>query len=494
MKSIFSLCSLLSLLVVIFVVSEGGAAPRYDLTYEDFDVSGDGGHVTTGTVPTDSSGRMINPKKLVIADSRSWKVNHGIRVQRAGEFLLVHDANSGWVRVHPESGVKHEIDGVRKFVRCGIGAATTDERVDLCAIRFRNTMKFAHFDELHFWIKTSVSIGYGDLVIVLEDRNNGRVAKGRLEIPSTTSGRWIEVFLQIQGKREPNPEAGEDWGINKVSGLRLQCQRRCQNLEVSMDDFELVQDLVTNVHGIFPGPGSEATLQLNMEASRPVQNAVIFHDDTVAVQDWLNKAIPRGAYLFAPPGVYYISGTLGLHGQTRLTCSGPGSTVFKNTGRSRHGPKNMFLTVDDSVSSDITIEFCGFDANGWNKEDFFSFIFIQGVKDIAARNIRIQHNTLFDSRSPGADGCDQGQDACVTLQRQYIVVYNNVDEVWIEHNHLSGGGRIKAGEPGRNIFIRHNILDLVNDNAITIVDINKDEGCATRCVTRKCRNHRQCDL
>ena len=95
---------------------------------------------------------------------------------------------------------------------------------------------------------------------------------------------------------------------------------------------------------------------------------------------------------------------------------------------------------------------------------------IYGIKgDKEAENIYIYGNKIYDSKSPGIEGCDQNQDKCATRQRHYILV-KNVKDLWIENNHLSGGGRIKAGGPGQNIYIRDNIIDFVNDNGITIVD------------------------
>ena len=54
-------------------------------------------------------------------------------------------------------------------------------------------------------------------------------------------------------------------------------------------------------------------------------------------------------------------------------------------------------------------------------------------------------------------------------QRQYIAILNTED-VLVENNHLSEGGRIKVGRPGRRIVIRNNTLHNINDNGITVVD------------------------
>ncbi len=78
---------------------------------------------------------------------------------------------------------------------------------------------------------------------------------------------------------------------------------------------------------------------------------------------------------------------------------------------------------------------------------------------------------LVKRRVSRQTNCDFGHEACVTRQRHHILV-RKVDGVWIEHNQMSGGGRIKTGGAGlgRNMHIRHNALDFVNDNRITIVD------------------------
>jgi hypothetical protein len=45
----------------------------------------------------------------------------------------------------------------------------------------------------------------------------------------------------------------------------------------------------------------------------------------------------------------------------------------------------------------------------------------------------------------------------------------NCEQCWVSENHLSEGGRIKVGRPGRRVVIRDNVLEHVNDNAITVV-------------------------
>jgi hypothetical protein len=255
-----------------------------------------------------------------------------------------------------------------------------------------------------------------------------------------------------------------------------------------MDDFVLVQDLVAQVTALDRVPGGGTTLTLDTAAGRSVSNETVYHDDTVAVLSWLREAEGGGATLFAPPGVYYIntiqlppvgrpegSFSLPVYNDTHLRCANPRETVFKNTGGSRNGPKGMFRAAA-AAPANIVIEDCGFDSNGWNLEDFLSVITIKpqipppGEEMEVARNIQIRGNDFFDSALPGLQGCDFNRQ-CVTRQRQYVLV-QRVDEVWIEGNRLSGGGRIKTGSGGlgRRMYIRNNVLDFVNDNGITIVD------------------------
>ena len=75
-------------------------------------------------------------------------------------------------------------------------------------------------------------------------------------------------------------------------------------------------------------------------------------------------------------------------------------------------------------------------------------------------------NRIFDSTGVECAGRD--------CQRQYLVALN-VQDVLIENNHFSHGGRIKVGRPGKRIVIRNNQLDFVNDNGITVVG-DKDVG------------------
>jgi hypothetical protein len=62
-----------------------------------------------------------------------------------------------------------------------------------------------------------------------------------------------------------------------------------------------------------------------------------------------------------------------------------------------------------------------------------------------------------------------------SAQRQYVALLNCRDCV-VTGNHLTEGGRIKVGRPGRNIRIRSNVVENANDNAITVADINDGQS------------------
>jgi hypothetical protein len=171
--------------------------------------------------------------------------------------------------------------------------------------------------------------------------------------------------------------------------IALQCLSACDGISVHLDDFRLVKDLVARVDAIKLVPDGRAIFQLNRVAGRTVAGEVIYHDDTVAVRTWLQAAErPGGATLFAPSGVYYInrielpavggaegSYSLPLYNDTLLSCAGASKTTFKNTGGSATGPGVMFRSVAPAPTN-IAIESCGFDWNGWNLQDYLTVIMI----------------------------------------------------------------------------------------------------------------------
>lgn len=173
-------------------------------------------------------------------------------------------------------------------------------------------------------------------------------------------------------------------------------------------------------------------------------------DDTACLQRWLDMAMAQGQELYAPAGVYLYSDAVTLHSGSRIRCAGAGATIFKSVAQSH------FLKAEGHIR-DIMIEDCGFDVNG-NLNPFLSVIRVAGRP--VAQNIQVRGNRIFDSAIPGRMSPEQ---------RQYILLID-CESCWIEHNWLSEGGRIKVGRPGRRLIIENNILEHVNDNAITVVD------------------------
>ena len=176
--------------------------------------------------------------------------------------------------------------------------------------------------------------------------------------------------------------------------------------------------------------------------------------DTVALQKWAASINDGGGDLFLPEGTYIYNDTVKIHSNTHLTCADADSSVFKNDSTVQG-----FLDFAATTTSNVTVENCGFDANGYNVEDFQYFLL--GVSG-THQNIQIRNNHMFDSDFPGEE---------VVKQRQYIVLIGCY-QCWVEDNYLEGGGRIKIGRPGSYIYVRGNILDFINDNGITFVEIN----------------------
>lgn len=452
-----------------------------------FKASGQGDVTTTGAIAEGAT-------TLSIADAATWRVGHGIRVRRAGDDALVHTADAGWTLppgAPVGAAVMHDAADKKEgaaSVQCSFTGTPPDTDgdgtpgpVDLCEVDLGGPPTSLAFDELRFWIKSHVATHEGDLRLrILGD---DRIPTFDLDIPALAADTWTQVFVELKRKRRIGVVQ-----VNAGQFVALRCTDRCDGIVVHLDDFVLVQDLVRQVMALDRVPGGGATLTLDRPAGRTVSNETVYHDDTVAVLNWLRAAEGGGATLFAPPGVYYIntiqlppvgglegSFSLPLYNDTRLRCAHPRKTIFKNTGGSRNGPKGMFRAAA-AAPANIIVENCGFDSNGWNLEDFLAVITIKpqlpppGEEMGVVRNIRIRGNNFFDSASPGIQGCDFDRQ-CVTRQRQYILV-QRVDGVWIEANRLSGGGRIKTGSGGlgRHMYIRNNVLNFVNDNGITIVD------------------------
>jgi hypothetical protein len=466
-----------------------------------FNASGCGNVTTTGSM-------VKGEASLSVANAATWQTGHGIRVHRAGDDFLVHNADSDWV-LPPDApggtGVVHDVaDKIEgdASVRCSYDADGDDaaDPVSLCEVDLGGPIAMG-FDELRFWIKSSEATSADRLrirILRIDDPLNpydcaapilhGRCPTFELDIPPLDANTWSEVYVELK-RKTGNGLVDHFSGGHRI--VALDCREQCDGIVIHLDDIWLLKDLVAAVVEIQEMPGGRATFQLNRAAGRTVPDETVYHDDTVAVRTWLQEADrPGGAALFAPAGVYYInqvdlfgvggaegSYSLPLYNDTHLRCAGQTITTFKNTGRSATGPAAMFRAAAPAPAN-IVIENCGFDWNGWNSQDFASMVIItpHTEPEAATQNIYIRRNKFFDSNLPGIEGCDFGQDECATRQRHHILV-QRVDGVWIEHNLMSGGGRIKAGGAGlgRNMYIRHNVLDLVNDNGITIVEYNLAE-------------------
>ena len=177
-------------------------------------------------------------------------------------------------------------------------------------------------------------------------------------------------------------------------------------------------------------------------------------DDSACIRRWLKKAEKTGRKdLYVPSGTYLYRSSFVLPSGVHIRCAGP-ETVFKNNG----GPGNFIFNDTDTVE-DVIIENCGFDVNG-GTADFLTIIGVNPQSSVVApsRNIHIRGNRMYDSAISGMPSAQQ---------RQYILL-SPCDKCWIENNHLSEGGRIKVGRPGNQIFIKNNVLENVNDNAITV--------------------------
>jgi hypothetical protein len=194
-------------------------------------------------------------------------------------------------------------------------------------------------------------------------------------------------------------------------------------------------------------------------------------DCTSAIQRWIDDGRAQGRHLYVSPGTYLYGSTRRLYDRTQIRCADPATTVFKNTNE-----QQAYFIASENFGSgsppytDMRVENCGFDMNA-AQANFASTIVIRGGSDPArwARNITIRGNRVFDSTQPGQMYVERDR------QRQYILVLAAQD-VLIEGNRLSEGGRIKAGRPGSRIVVRNNTLHNINDNAITVVNFGDYTG------------------
>lgn len=181
-------------------------------------------------------------------------------------------------------------------------------------------------------------------------------------------------------------------------------------------------------------------------------------DHTECISAWIDagRQAPDRT-LRGSPGAYFYRDPIVPYSGMHLECAGADQTTFRNIGGASKG---IFLKAASPVN-DVRIEKCGFDVNG-STVDFLAIIDISPDDAAPSSNIRVRKNRMYDSAIPG------GMSAA---QRQYILLIN-CNNCQVEENHLTEGGRIKVGRPGRQITIRKNIVEHANDNAITVADID----------------------
>lgn len=459
------------------------------LSYPLFCASGDGDAVEIGTYDRETR----SGKRILVPDGATWRRGHGVRIEQAGAARKLSVATLSPDR---DSGAK-----------CQLKGQSTSTNVELCVATLKAPTSFEGHDELLLRIRTDKPAARGDLQIILMDEDDGFAEKGVLDVPALKAGDWQWAGAGIQGltERRYGQIVG---GLERVIGFKLICRRNCVDRQVQLAEPQLSLDHVTKVSKVDRLEGGGAALTLEAMPRRRVDGSKVFHDDTAAVRAWLDVARRKGgARLTAPPGVYYLSNDAGfandlrLFKDTAIACAGPDETVFRNSGKAQTGRARMFrsrVSEKDDIGlypelepDNISVRDCGFDLNGWNARDFLTVFTIYGdtQTQVFADNIRFENNYFYDSRSPGRYGCDLDQDFCRILQRQFIVVLV-ANDVVIANNRMRDGGRIKVGQPGNNIEVYGNTLDLVNDNGITFVDFQRDE-CRRigRCVTQNIRIH-----
>lgn len=157
-------------LLLLFLVS---CAPTFNLLDPQFNSSGEGDKTIVGLIEEGnnhlfiaSSMTRVDERTVLVDGSEgrtTWKVGHGIRVRRAGEDALVHNADSGWTlppgapagaSVSHDSRVKKEGEA---SVRCSFTGTRPDTDgdgtpgpLDLCETDLGETTSFPS-DELRFW-------------------------------------------------------------------------------------------------------------------------------------------------------------------------------------------------------------------------------------------------------------------------------------------------------------------------------------------------------
>jgi hypothetical protein len=185
-------------------------------------------------------------------------------------------------------------------------------------------------------------------------------------------------------------------------------------------------------------------------------------DDSSCMGTWINDAKIQGKHLYVSAGTYIYSRSRTLFNGVHLKCSSPEQVIFKNINNvGTFFAMSANFSVTGEPWQDISIENCGFDMNG-TTANFASVVFISASTSTPARFITIRGNRVFDSTQLGSMYTARDR------QRQYLVLLN-VQDVLVEQNHFSEGGRIKVGRPGSRVVIRDNTLHNINDNGITVV-------------------------
>ncbi len=420
--------------------------------------------------------------------------------------------------MHPAGKIIYQPDGLPasgppETVRESRMQARDSCRLDVSALTEGDdpSLKLGDRDALRVWLKSPVQTwkpGELQLQLLIDGQMSTiGLSKATLRLPDTvTAGSWQAVEFAIQGEETCNRQNRGDCGptvfernlqdvqaIGVVCVNSLKCPSSGSTTELKIGAIEAVTDVIRTVVEIVP---TERTIILNESPRHAVEDTEAYHSNKRAIQEWLNR-FPRDgagesrevAELYVPPGTYIMAqnvndGFLAIPNHTHIHCA-PG-VIFKNSGRSRTGLSKMFTHIPKFTrtvaATDILIDGCAFDANGWNPVDFFDILAFGGTQSNPANNITVTRNHFFDSQIPSNDpnhyrlaGCFQGQDACTTLQRHYINI-SRADGVRVTDNTLEGGGRIKVGGPGRNILIARNSIGFVNDNAITVVDQRKPGG------------------
>jgi hypothetical protein len=186
-------------------------------------------------------------------------------------------------------------------------------------------------------------------------------------------------------------------------------------------------------------------------------------DDTICIGRWLKDARTQGKHLYVSPGTYLYGQGQAIFNGFHLQCASPTRTVFKAINNAG----NLFvllpnwLSESDAPWQDISIENCGFNLNGSTVP--FASVIAVGGGTWPVQYVTVRGNKVFDSTMAGRLYTKRDP------KRQYIAILNTED-VLVEHNALSEGGRIKVGRPGRRIIIRANTLNGVSENGITVVD------------------------